>query len=331
MKGKNMFKGIVVLLALTVLTAGVVSGGARYDAGLDRLLIDEIGEFTTNNGIVIKNDIKMDGNDILHGSADTGALLLYGGSTKSTSNGAVVVISGATRGGNEGRLDFLSANINNSNSIITLQTPNTVPALTPRLTLNQGATPTIVVDSSVSSFEPSVNISVDLGSPLRSWDEGYINTGHIGHLVEAYYANPTYTYEIGDVVALDLEGVYEIKPVQSKSDRIIGIVAGLPYSIETNGTIYDIETHDIAIYGKYNNVKVKGQIEAGDVLVASDSVGVLTSMYDTAHPMWSSMMPASTNPNIYNSIALTLPNAGMAMENYNNLEVGIIKVVLGKP
>lgn len=194
---------------------------------------------------------------------------------------------------------------------------------------------------------PNADNASNLGSAPLSWNDGWIqNSFTVGHIQELYTADPNYTYEVGDVVALDSSGDFEFKPSIGLADRIIGVVAVLPYTDTipeeyiinetTNETAtrmvnVSIEDYHIAIYGKYKGVKVKGTINVGDILVGSDESGVLTSMYNTAHPLWPSVMSASTNPNYYNSIAKLLPYGGLAMEAYNSTDVGLIKVVLGKP
>lgn len=185
------------------------------------------------------------------------------------------------------------------------------------------------------------NNTVSIGTAAVKAEAIYAVTNGIGDLREEYLADPAFTYSVGEVVALST-GASEIKPVQTKADRIIGVVAQGPRaSIDfvqlpngSNGfATTQIPTHEIIIYGKTPEaikVMVKGTIAKGDYLVASDTEGVVTSMYNTAHPLFPTALPASTNVNTYNQYAKLLPNLGIAMEAYNSPSVGTIVVLVGK-
>jgi hypothetical protein len=215
-----------------------------------------------------------------------------------------------------------------------------------------GAGSLIHILMSDGSIIPATNNSADLGTNLKKFARVSAVVNDIGHLEERYTANPADSYSIGDAVALDLSGSgYEIKLAVDRGDRIVGIVSDLPHTVTDHYQVEEyvtengasvlrnvtkkrevyISTYGVAVYGKYSSAKVKGTINAGDILVASGTPGVLTSMYNTAHPLWPSLMPASTDPNVYNSIAKLLPYAGLAMQSYNSQSVGVIPIVVGKP
>jgi len=181
------------------------------------------------------------------------------------------------------------------------------------------------------------NATQDFGSGGKWWKDGYIQVLHQGDVREYYKENPDYEYEIGDVVAIDLDSEYEIKPLNDVSDRVIGVVADLSRDVTEEffdrEEIYTVTYHldtDVAIYGKFSPVKVKGTIHVGDYLVASDEPGVVTSLYDKEHPVTPSLFKKSKKKNEYNMHAKMLPTLGIAMEEYDSDEVGTIKVVLGK-
>jgi len=188
-----------------------------------------------------------------------------------------------------------------------------------------------------SDFRPDSNKTYDLGSGSKWWKDAWIQTLHGGDVREYYIENPDYNYEVGDVVAIDLDSDYEIKPLTDISDRILGVVSNLSH-YETYRECNETECHnitfwldtDVAIYGKFSPAKVKGTIRVGDYLVASDELGVVTSMYNRAHPLNAVVFPASTDAEVYNLYAKMLPTLGIAMEAYDSTSVGTIKVVLGK-
>lgn len=176
-----------------------------------------------------------------------------------------------------------------------------------------------------------------LGSASFRWKEAYIGAQYIGDVREYYKENPNYNYEIGMVVAIDTDSGYEIKPLTDVTDRILGVVANLSHNVTekqcSEGVCYNITYHldtAVAIYGKFSPVKVKGTIQIGDYLVASDEPGVVTSMYEKEHPFNPSAFKKSKNKKEYNFNAKMFPTLGIAMENYNSTSVGTIKVVLGK-
>ncbi len=157
----------------------------------------------------------------------------------------------------------------------------------------------------------------------------HAKTSDIGEVVEGYLHNPNFDYSMGDVVCLDTESEFEIKPCELLSDRIIGVVASLPHNqtLNENETVF-IEMR-IAIYGKFSPVKVKGTIYKGDYLVMSDTLGVATSMYDREHPLFG-QLGSSDVKGVYNLYAKMLPTLGIALEDYDSKKVGTIAVVLGK-
>lgn len=189
---------------------------------------------------------------------------------------------------------------------------------------------------------PAYNSKIDLGNNDVRWKTGYFDTvvnrvNTIGDVREYYKENPSYKYEIGMAVAIDTDSGYEIKPLVDVTDRVVGVVAEVPYN--TTKTIcdgvwcYNVTQHidtNVAIYGKFSPVKVKGTIQVGDYLVASDEPGVVTSMYEKEHPFNPSAFKKSKNKREYNFNAKMFPTLGIAMENYNSTQVGTIKVVLGK-
>jgi len=191
---------------------------------------------------------------------------------------------------------------------------------------------------------PTLNASSEfadssLGISTRWWKEGFIQILHQGDVREYYLENPDYEYEIGTVVAIDPDSEYEIKPLTDVTDRILGVVADLPKDVteevcnESTGECYEVTCHldtDVAIYGKFEPVKVKGTIKTGDYLVASDEEGVVTSMYEKEHPFNKNMFKKSKSKREYNFNAKMFPTLGIAMEDYDSEEVGTIKVVLGK-
>jgi len=187
---------------------------------------------------------------------------------------------------------------------------------------------------------PYVNKTYDLGNSTLWWGDAWIQTLHQGDLREYYLENPNYDYVVGDIVAMDLDSEYEIRPLMHTTDRLIGVVAGLPHDVVVEECdeegCHEVTIHidtDVAIYGKFSPVKVKGTVHIGDYLVASDEPGVVTSMYDREHPMFESSAlkkPKSKDKDDYNQLAKMLPTLGIAMEEYDSDEVGTIKVVLGK-
>ncbi len=202
--------------------------------------------------------------------------------------------------------------------------------------------PTKSVVITAAKLVPAYTQKTNLGDNNLRWNTGYFykvvnNINTIGDVREYYKENQNYKYEIGTVVAIDTDSEYEIKPLTDVTDRILGVVAELPYNateiacneIGCYNTTYRIDT-SVAIYGKFSPVKVKGTIQIGDYLVASDEHGVVTSMYDKEHPFNSLAFKKSKNKREYNFNAKMFPTLGIAMENYNSTQVGTIKVVLGK-
>lgn len=177
--------------------------------------------------------------------------------------------------------------------------------------------------SSTLQIQPATDNAHSLGAPGKRWSDLYAVTEHIGDIREFYTYNPGYTYSVGDVVAMDITVTYDVKPSAGLRSRVIGVVAALPEE-----SIVDMV--DVAIYGKFSPVKVTGTINAGDYLVASGTSGVATSMYNRPHPILPTLLPASTNPDVYNTIAKMLPTVGIAFEGYNSTEVGTIELMLGK-
>ncbi len=110
---------------------------------------------------------------------------------------------------------------------------------------------------------PGQNATQDLGRYNRWWDDIWGKTGHIKDIRELYTHNSNYVYEIGTVVAFDPDSEYEIKPISSMPDRIIGVVAELPHieafeKCDSLGNCWDESyelSMDLAIYGKFHTVK----------------------------------------------------------------------------
>ena len=191
-----------------------------------------------------------------------------------------------------------------------------------------------------SEVYPLPNATVNLGRSDAMWNEIWGAVNHIGDIREPYDHNPDYEYEVGTVVAFDPDSEHEIKPIEDALDRIIGVVAELPH-YETTTECMDVEETDcqektyyvdmdIAIYGKFHTVKVKGKVKAGDYLVSSDEEGVATSLYDKEHPFNKNAFKKSTKKKEYNFNAKMFPTLGIAMEDHDSDDVGTIKVVLGK-
>ncbi len=189
---------------------------------------------------------------------------------------------------------------------------------------------------------PNHDNVINLGRDDLRWRYGYFDevwnrVNHIEDVREYYRENPDYKYEIGVVVAIDTDSEYEIKPLTDVTDRVIGVVADLPKDVvvvecDDSGcyeTTHHIDT-DVAIYGKYHTVNVKGTIKVGDYLVASDVPGVVTSLYGKEHPFNKNAFKKSMKKKEYNFNAKMFPTLGIAMEDYDSDNVGTIKVVLGK-
>jgi len=150
---------------LRFLTNGVLDAFFGYDTTNDRVTvwdsasiirfqidpatgdIPKVGNIDMG-GNLMKNmklgtDLKTNGYHIYHGVANTGRLVLGGGSVPTADGGGVVSLFGIGFVGEEGRVDIAAGKVNNVNARVNLYTPDTVTALLKRIVINQGDDPDI--------------------------------------------------------------------------------------------------------------------------------------------------------------------------------------------
>lgn len=164
----------------------------------------------------------------------------------------------------------------------------------------------------------------------------YASTQITGDIREFFTFNPDYRYEEGDVVVIDATSGYDVKPLESGSETIVGVVTNLASDEEFlfKGKLL------VAIYGRLPDVvsdelkytKVVGTIHKGDKLVASDFRGVVTSMYNR-QPLLDALkavMPASEDQATYNAYANLQSCLGTSLSDYDSKDVGYIEVMVGK-
>lgn len=204
---------------------------------------------------------------------------------------------------------------------------------------------------------PSENITWDLGSPSNAWKSIYAKNIIVGDVREEYSYNKSFRYEIGDIVDVDIYGNAEVKLADKYSTKVVGVVVKLPYNItkynfktipveiETNITIGNktvkktkmenktiiveenvlVDKLTVALLGKVDKVKVRGNIKKGDILV-SDGDGYATSFRLKQNPI--DRREATNIQDIYNTYAYSGMKVGIALEDFNG-ERGYIKAIIG--
>jgi len=127
--------------------AGITVKGSLTFSGAD---LDLAGNLLKNPKL--GTDLKTNGYNICHGVADTARLVIGGGSTYDTPNGAQLFLAGAARPTLTGRAYLSAAEINNPDAQVILRTADTTPVLQSRIVINQGVTPDIELQNCVLNF-----------------------------------------------------------------------------------------------------------------------------------------------------------------------------------
>jgi len=96
--------------------------------------------------------LKTNGYNIYHGVADTGCILIFGGSTLSLTSGAELTLYGASHPYEPGIAQILAAKINNPKAKIEFFTSTTTLAMKRRLIVNQGDTPDVELQNCILNF-----------------------------------------------------------------------------------------------------------------------------------------------------------------------------------
>jgi len=178
---------------------------------------------------------------------------------------------------------------------------------------------------------PAANKTYDIGSPSLRVRNIYTETQVIGDINEEYTYNHSFTYNIGDVVELDM-GKDEVTLASAGSTRIVGVITKLPYqeTFDDNGTAvtlnYDVLT--VAILGKVGSVKSTGTINKGDTLISAGG-GYATSMHDKSFLTDYMPVPArSRDPAKYNTYLVPGQKIGLALQSSD--KDGFIPAIIGK-
>jgi len=127
--------------------AGITVRGSLTFSGAD---LDLAGNLMKN--MKLGTDLKTNGYDIYHGVADTDGVVVAGGSTSSSANGAALVAFGIGRTGFEGTFWITTGRVANSNAKIRMFTWTTGLVQTERLVVNYGDTPDIDIKNAFLDF-----------------------------------------------------------------------------------------------------------------------------------------------------------------------------------
>jgi len=132
--------------------AGITVKGSLMFSGAD---LDLAGNLLKNPKL--GTDLKTNGYNIYHGVADTGILMLSGGSSAFDPTGGVVHLYGVAHAATPGLVFISAGRINNTNAKIRFDTANVAAARVTRMVVNQGDDPDIdILDSKLDFHDQTL-------------------------------------------------------------------------------------------------------------------------------------------------------------------------------